>query len=433
MTLHVDSEVGRLKQAILHRPDLELKRLTPTNHDEFLFDDVLWVKQAKLEHDAFAEALREQGVRVHLLHELLMQTLGVPEARKFVLEQSFDELVYGPMALSSLHEAFGQKNSLLSQLATTPGVEVRAFRPVTFLPSVAALKRRNHRKCLVVDGHTAVVTGRNLGAPYYRGFSEVRLSPLSSYREVPWLDCGAVFDGPLVSELERAFAHEWTRAGGDTQVIAPSPATGQLAARLVLHEGLRDTHTFDAQLALIRHAERELVIVNNFPLVVELQRALVAAIARGVRVRVLIGNVRPHFGDEQAFAGGTIRSVADQLVRSRLDAVVLAGGEVYEYALPALPDWDPDLGRVFPHVHAKLLLRDRKDVAVGSANLDVTAAYWESEALLIVHDPAFAVGVHEQLEALFASSRSLDPGSEKFKSDASQRAWLARYWPSLIG
>ena len=57
MTLHVDSEVGRLKQVILHRPDLELKRLTPTNKDSYLFDDVLWVKHAKQEHDAFAESL----------------------------------------------------------------------------------------------------------------------------------------------------------------------------------------------------------------------------------------------------------------------------------------------------------------------------------------------------------------------------------------
>ena len=87
MTLHVDSEVGRLRQAILHRPDLELKRLTPTNHDEYLFDDVLWVKHAKQEHDAFAEALRDQGVQVHLLHQLLAETLAVPEARKFVLEE----------------------------------------------------------------------------------------------------------------------------------------------------------------------------------------------------------------------------------------------------------------------------------------------------------------------------------------------------------
>ena len=107
MTLHVDSEVGRLRQAILHRPDLELKRLTPTNHDEYLFDDVLWVKQAKQEHDAFAETLRDLGVRVHLLDRLLAETLAIPEARKFILESSLDELVYGPMAIDSLHRAFG--------------------------------------------------------------------------------------------------------------------------------------------------------------------------------------------------------------------------------------------------------------------------------------------------------------------------------------
>lgn len=106
MTLHVDSEVGRLRQAILHRPDLELKRLTPSNHDDYLFDDVLWVKHAKQEHDAFAEALRDQGVQVHLLHELLAQTLGIADAKTYVLEKSLDERVYGPMALDSLRSAF---------------------------------------------------------------------------------------------------------------------------------------------------------------------------------------------------------------------------------------------------------------------------------------------------------------------------------------
>ena len=51
---HVDSEVGRLRQVILHRPDLELKRLTPDNAADLLFDDVLWVSRAQDEHDAFA-------------------------------------------------------------------------------------------------------------------------------------------------------------------------------------------------------------------------------------------------------------------------------------------------------------------------------------------------------------------------------------------
>lgn len=106
MALHVDSEVGRLKQAILHRPDLELKRLTPSNKDDYLFDDVLWVKRAKQEHDAFAESLRDLGVKVHLLDVLLRETVAIPEARAYVLEHSLDELVYGPMALDALHACF---------------------------------------------------------------------------------------------------------------------------------------------------------------------------------------------------------------------------------------------------------------------------------------------------------------------------------------
>ncbi len=106
MTLHVDSEVGTLRQAILHRPDLELKRLTPTNKDDYLFDDVLWVKRAKQEHDAFAEALRDLGVRVHLLDDLLRETLAIPEARAEILGRTLDELVYGPMAVDALHSIF---------------------------------------------------------------------------------------------------------------------------------------------------------------------------------------------------------------------------------------------------------------------------------------------------------------------------------------
>ena len=54
---HVDSEVGVLRRVLLHRPDLELRRLTPSNCSDLLFDDVLWVKRARQEHDAFADTL----------------------------------------------------------------------------------------------------------------------------------------------------------------------------------------------------------------------------------------------------------------------------------------------------------------------------------------------------------------------------------------
>ena len=83
----VQSEVGQLRQTILHRPGLELSRLTPENIGELLFDDVLWAKKAKEEHDGFAEALREKGVEVHYFAELLAEVLEIPEGRTFVLDR----------------------------------------------------------------------------------------------------------------------------------------------------------------------------------------------------------------------------------------------------------------------------------------------------------------------------------------------------------
>ena len=83
--LGVGSEIGVLRRVILHRPGLELQRLTPGNREELLFDDVLWVKRARQEHDAFADALAERGVEVLLLAELLSETLDVPEGRGEIL------------------------------------------------------------------------------------------------------------------------------------------------------------------------------------------------------------------------------------------------------------------------------------------------------------------------------------------------------------
>ncbi len=106
MPYHVDSEVGTLRQAILHRPDLELKRLTPSNKDDLLFDEVLWVKRARQEHDAFADALREAEVEVHLFDELLRETVALPDAKKHILDRVLDERAYGPMAIDPLRNLF---------------------------------------------------------------------------------------------------------------------------------------------------------------------------------------------------------------------------------------------------------------------------------------------------------------------------------------
>jgi arginine deiminase len=104
MGFHVDSEVGRLRQVIVHRPGLELSRLTPSNVSELLFDDVLWAQRAREEHDAFVQKLRDKGVRVHHYADLLGETLALDEARAFVLERVINANTSGATLVAPLRE-----------------------------------------------------------------------------------------------------------------------------------------------------------------------------------------------------------------------------------------------------------------------------------------------------------------------------------------
>lgn len=96
----VDSEVGRLRTVLLYRPGAELKRLTPRNNDKLLFDGIPWVGRAQEEHDAFAEALRERGVEVLYLTELLQDVLEYADAR----EQAITAAVADPRLGDRLRE-----------------------------------------------------------------------------------------------------------------------------------------------------------------------------------------------------------------------------------------------------------------------------------------------------------------------------------------
>ncbi|MFF5783199.1 arginine deiminase [Streptomyces virginiae] len=168
MTFHVDSETGRLRQVILHRPDREMTRLTPTNKDELLFDDVLWAKRARHEHDAFADVLRDRGVRVHLLADLLTETLDGIEARQLVLDRVFDEREFGILGTDRLRTHFDSlepaaltacliggvtKAELLERTGPIPSVRLHAMAPDDFLlaPLPNHLFTRD-TSCWVYDG-----------------------------------------------------------------------------------------------------------------------------------------------------------------------------------------------------------------------------------------------------------------------------------------
>ena len=80
-----NSEVGRLRSVMLHRPGPELARLTPRNSADLLFDGIPWVGRAQQEHDEFAGALREHGVEVLILRDLLIEALKVDAARETLI------------------------------------------------------------------------------------------------------------------------------------------------------------------------------------------------------------------------------------------------------------------------------------------------------------------------------------------------------------
>ena len=106
------SEVGRLRSVLLHRPGAELKRLTPRNSADLLFDGLPWVARAQDEHDAFAQALLDRGVEVLLLTELLEQTLTVDAARAEAVHAAVAPSVVGPALAATL------RRWLLDQSAT---------------------------------------------------------------------------------------------------------------------------------------------------------------------------------------------------------------------------------------------------------------------------------------------------------------------------
>jgi len=91
----VHSEVGKLRKVMVHRPGLEHSRLTPSNAADLLFDDVIWVAQAKKEHDAFQEVMRDRGVEVFEAETLLTEALAKPEVREWVADHILNERQVG--------------------------------------------------------------------------------------------------------------------------------------------------------------------------------------------------------------------------------------------------------------------------------------------------------------------------------------------------
>ena len=103
----VHSEVGKLHKVMVCSPGLAHSRLTPSNNDDLLFDDVLWVDMAKRDHADFVLKLRDRGIDVLEMHQTLAETLALPEAKKWILDQQIVPNEVGLGLVNDVRAFFG--------------------------------------------------------------------------------------------------------------------------------------------------------------------------------------------------------------------------------------------------------------------------------------------------------------------------------------
>ncbi|AKS35759.1 arginine deiminase [Mycolicibacterium goodii] len=111
----VHSEVGKLRKVLVCSPGLAHERLTPTNCDELLFDDVLWVQNARRDHFDFMDKMRDRGAEVVELHDLLTETMDIPEAKAWLLDR---KITPNEVGLGLVDDTRGFLNSLTSRRLT---------------------------------------------------------------------------------------------------------------------------------------------------------------------------------------------------------------------------------------------------------------------------------------------------------------------------
>jgi len=342
-------------------------------------------------------------------------------------------------ALYSTQDVLGLTNPIVVGLSKEPGIEIVAASPINRGEGlvVGAFKRRNHRKVIVIDGEVALVGGRNCGDEYYTGFDEVAITDWTPHERVPWLDAHVEIRGPLTLAVQRAFVDTWRRSSGcaiadEARLFPPAIGRGTTSARLVLHEGLVDTNTLGVYRAMIDSAQQHVYILNDFPIVASLCDALLRALARGVRVEILTGCAVARRGDGEMLQGPQHRVLFEHMTKKRLEPLIRAGVRAYEYATPQLPEIVVRGGIIRPYVHAKVMTVDGRIASVGSANLDVTASYWEDEANIVVEDEALVTGLEATIDELIAGSYRIDLSSAYWRREVRQRELVSALWPETL-
>lgn len=249
--LAVTSEVGKLRAVLLHRPGDELRRLTPRNNDQLLFDAIPWVERAQQEHDTFAGVLRDRGVEVLLLGDLLAETLRVSGAARI-------QGISGAVDARRLGHPLAEQ--LAAHLRAVPAPELATilmagmtFDELPFGPDAASLVRRMHHGAdFVIDPLPNLLFTRDSSFWVGPRVAITALALPARARETSLTDLIYAFH-PRFLGVRRAYeSHTAPIEGGDVLLLAPgvvavgvgertSPAGAEALARSLFDDDLAHT------------------------------------------------------------------------------------------------------------------------------------------------------------------------------------------------
>lgn len=247
----VTSEVGNLRTVLLHRPGDELRRLTPRNNDQLLFDGIPWVERAQQEHDIFADTLRGRGVEVLLLADLLVETLAQSRpGRSMGITAAVDARRIG----------HGLAEDLKGYLRAVPPADLArilmagmTFDELPFDPDATSLVRRMHHGTdFVIDPLPNLLFTRDSSFWVGPKVAITSLALPARARETSLTDLVYAFH-PRFLGVRRAYeSHTAPMEGGDVLLLSPgvvaigvgertSPAGAEALARSLFEDSLAHT------------------------------------------------------------------------------------------------------------------------------------------------------------------------------------------------
>ncbi|HEX3786889.1 MAG TPA: arginine deiminase [Pseudonocardiaceae bacterium] len=245
----MDSEVGPLRTVLLHRPGPELKRLTPRNNDQLLFDGIPWVDRAQQEHDAFAGVLAAHGVEVLLLADLLITALEDPRAHAAGVHAVVDERRLGGDLADALRSHLSGVSATMLAGVLTAGM---TFEELPAAEGASLVREMHHPHDFAIDPLPNLLFTRDSSVWIGERVAIASLVMPARQRESSITDLIYAYH-PRFRSTARAYgAHSAPVEGGDVLLLAPgvlavgvgertTPAGAESLARSAFADGLAHT------------------------------------------------------------------------------------------------------------------------------------------------------------------------------------------------